>query len=286
MLEFLKARPAEKSVGLEKIHTRHFLRHFAGKYLDEIKGTDVRGYVAARQADGIKPATVNRELNTLSTAINWARRQLGWEVQNPVEGNKLPEPEGRLRWLTQPEQEALIRAARQHQSAPHPADFIILALNTGCRSGELLKLEWARVDFVTNLIHLEPQHTKTRKRRAVPLNSSAVEAIASRASFRSRTCPSSPWVFSHPTGERIQSVKRSFAFACKQAGIQDFHIHDLRHTVGSRLAQSGVSLHVVRDTLGHRSIRSTERYAHLAPEQVREALATLDKAEKPNQKRQ
>ncbi|MBF0427452.1 MAG: hypothetical protein HQL94_00905 [Magnetococcales bacterium] len=53
--------------------------------LNEIKGTDVRSYAASRQETGIKPSTINRELNTLSTAFNWARRNLGWEVVNPVE---------------------------------------------------------------------------------------------------------------------------------------------------------------------------------------------------------
>ncbi|MEO5332063.1 MAG: tyrosine-type recombinase/integrase [Magnetococcus sp. YQC-5] len=278
MVEFLKARPEGKSIDLEKIHIRHFLRYFSGRNLNEIKGSDVRSYAASRQESGIKPATINRELNTLSTAFNWARRHLEWEVVNPVEGNKLPEPEGRLRWLTKQEQAALIDAARQHHHAPHLVDFIILALNTGCRSGEILGLEWTRVDLDNKQFYLEPHHTKTRKRRAIPLNNAAHEALVSRANFRAAHCPASPWVFAHPDGERMQSVKTSFAFICKKVGIQDFHIHDLRHTIASRLVQSGTALQVVGNVLGHRSIRSTERYAHLAPKQVRDALATLDES--------
>lgn len=255
---------------------RHFLAHFEGRYLDAIRGQDIRAYTAARQAQGIKPGTINRELNTLSTAINWANHALEWDIVNPVTGNKLPEPEGRLRWLNENEQSALLEAARAIPQAPHLGDFAMLALNTGCRVGELLGLEWSRVDFSANLIYLDTQHTKTRKRRAVPINDAARGALLNRQAFQKGRCPSSPWVFAHENGERIQSVKRSFATACQHAGIKDFHIHDMRHTVGSRLTQSGVPLQWVKEALGHRSIRSTERYAHLAPEQVRKALATLD----------
>lgn len=144
---------------------------------------------------------------------------------------------------------------------------------------DLAALEWTREDLSTSLIYLDSQHTKTRKRRAVPINNAARQALVSRADFHAHHCPS-PWVFFHAHGERIQSVKKSFASVCQQVGIHDFHIHDMRHTTGSRLVQSGTPLHVVRDTLGHRSVRSTERYAHRAPEQARKALERLDRATK------
>ncbi|MBF0627850.1 MAG: site-specific integrase [Magnetococcales bacterium] len=288
MLEFIKNRPLEKLDGSEKYHIKHFLRYFSGRNLNELKGVDVRRYAASRQEAGIKPATVNRELNTLSRAYNWARQHLEWEIVNPVEGNKLPEPEGRVRWLTPEEQTTMLGLARQHHHAPHLVDFLILALNTACRSGELMGLEWERVDFDNNLIYLEAQHTKTRKRRSIPINNAATEALVSRAHFRATHCPSSPWVFAHKNGERIQSVRTSFSFICRKMGIKNFHIHDLRHTVASRMVQSGVALPVVGNALGHRSIRSTERYAHLAPEQIRDAFATLEatttKASRENEK--
>jgi integrase len=83
-------------------------------------------------------------------------------------------------------------------------------------------------------------------------------------------------VFAHATGERIGDIKHAFTTACRRAGIQDFRIHDLRHTCAAWLVQAGVSLAEVRDVLGHSTVRMTERYAHLAPENTRAALARLD----------
>lgn len=104
----------------------------------------------------------------------------------------------------------------------HPADFIRFALNTGCRKQELLGLEWSRVDLKANLLLLEAAHTKTARRRSIPLNTTARTAILNRARFRAAHCPVSPWVFAHRDGQRIPDVKKSFGTACRRAGIDNF----------------------------------------------------------------
>jgi integrase len=83
-------------------------------------------------------------------------------------------------------------------------------------------------------------------------------------------------VFANSRGERIGDVKKSFDTACKRAGISDFPMHDMRHTCAAWLVSSGVSLIEVRDLLGHSTIKMTERYAHLAPENLRKAVRTLE----------
>jgi integrase len=128
------------------------------------------------------------------------------------------------------------------------------------------------------LIYLEPHHTKTGERRTVPLNGMAKAALLSLARFRATHCPSSPWVFCNRHGERIQDIKKGFATACRRAEITDFHPHDLRHTCAAWLVTAGVPLPEVRDLLGHSTIQMTERYAHLAPENVRAAVNVLDDA--------
>lgn len=78
-------------------------------------------------------------------------------------------------------------------------------------------------------------------------------------------------------GDRIRDIKRSFATARRRAGIEDFRFHDLRHTSAAWLVSTGVPLSAVRDLLGHSTVKVTERYAHLAPEDVRAAVAMLDR---------
>ena len=144
----------------------------------------------------------------------------------------------------------------------------------------MLGLEWGRVDLAAGLVHLEGTHTKSRKRRAVPLNQTARRAVLDRARFRAQCCPDSPWVFCNAQGERIKDVKRSFGTACRRASVEDFRFHDLRHySCAAWLVSSGVGLTEVRDLLGHSSVKVTERYAHLAPENVRAAVAVLDAGE-------
>ena len=218
---------------------------------------------------GAAASTVNKEIGLLARAIHYANREWGYSLYNPVQGCKQREPEGRVRWLTHAQAASLVAAAGQlGPRAAHLPDLITLALHTGMRKGELLGLEWQRVDFENGLIYLEGQHTKSNKRRSIPINQPARAALTSR-----RAVGTGPLVFGG-----VKDVKRSFTHACQMAGIEDFRFHDLRHTFASWLMQAGAALVEVRDLLGHASIEMTERYAHLAPERLRGAVARLDGA--------
>ena len=100
--------------------------------------------------------------------------------------------------------------------------------------------------------------------------------------LRDEICPDTPWVFFHmvptvntKTGDRVKDVKKSFNTACRRLGIENFHIHDLRHTFASWLVMEGVPLFEVSKLLRHASIQMTERYAHLAPDYLHDAVASL-----------
>lgn len=93
------------------------------------------------------------------------------------------------------EAEQLLQAARANRQAQHLVDFIRLGLNTGMRSGEMLGLDWRRVDLKQGIVLLGAEDQKNRRLSSVPLNRTAREALLSRARFRACQCPSSPWVF-------------------------------------------------------------------------------------------
>ena len=276
MLAFLKAKSDKRSHEDDLLHARRWRQLLPGRTVQSLKPADIHGYIAARKETGVSNSTVNRELAFLSACIAWCNRELGWNLPNPIPGRKLKEPEGRTRWLSLAEAEKLVDAASSNERAPYLADFLTLALNTGMRRGEMLGLEWRRVDLQRRVISLEAAHTKTGKSRSVPLNDNARAALINRARFRAERCPGSPWVFANDKGARISSFKRSFATACRVAGIEDFRIHDLRHTCAAWLVTAGVPLPEVRDLLGHSSVTMTERYAHLAQENIRAAVDRLD----------
>lgn len=255
---------------------RRLKPYFTGRDLLTLKRSDVRAYIDHRRVAGVTNGTINREVGLLSAAINYARREWDWDIPNNVEGMRLKEPEGRVRSLTASEAKQLVSVAEKSKRSPHLADFIRLALNTGCRRNELLKLRWEQVDLKTGLIHLEAKDTKTRRRRSVPLNDEARQAMLNLARFRATYCPASEWVFAHKDGTRQECIWTAFRHALRQAGIENFRIHDLRHTCASWLVSAGQQLPVVKELLGHSTIRMTERYTHLAPDNVRAAVEVLD----------
>lgn len=277
MLPYLQAIQNEiRSTARYRDCARRLYEVFSGRVLSELNAADIRNYIAKRRQDGRKNATINRELSVLSSAINYARREWDWEIPNPVLGRKPRNGEGRVRWLTQAQAQSLIRAAESHPYSRHLADFIRLALNTGCRKGELLGLEWSRVDLTHGLFYLEAEHTKGKRRASIPLNEGARQALLNRARFRATHCPDSRWVFCSKKGSRVLDVKTSFDTACRKAGIEDFRPHDLRHTCAAWLVQANVPLASIRDLLRHTTVQMTEKYAHLSPENVRAAVAVLD----------
>ena len=276
MLAYLTATTSKRSANKDRERTATLRRHLAGRTMNGLTATDIRSYIAKRRGEGVSDSTINRETSLLGAAINYANREWEWNLPNPVKGRKLKEPEGRVRWITRAEAGGLIQEAGRDPRADHLPDFIALALHTGCRRGELLGLEWKRVDLKENMLHLEGRHTKAGKRRSIPLNSTARAALLSRARFKAEHCPASPWVFANREGERITDVKKSFSTACRRAGIEDLRVHDLRHTCAAWLVTAGVPLSEVRDLLGHASVTMTERYAHLAPENVRAAVEKLE----------
>jgi integrase len=84
------------------------------------------------------------------------------------------------------------------------------------------------------------------------------------------------YVFTNPaTGVNVKDVKNGFRAACREAGIQDFRFHDLRHTTGTRLADAGTDTFAIAEVLGHRNLQTTERYTHATELRKRRAVGAL-----------
>lgn len=252
--------------------------HFTGRLLCDIGAQEVRAYIAHRQAQGRQPGCINRELSLMSGAVRWARNELEWDLPaNPWGSRFLKESPPRTRFLSREEAGALLHAADGLAHAPHLGDYLRLMLATGLRPGEARGLTWDRVDLGRRLIRFEVGDQKNNQAGTVPLNDAARAALVSRARFRASHCPGSPWVFCNKHGQPFHEIRNSFLTACRLAGIEDCHPHDLRRTCGSWLVQSGVGIDRVSKLLRHGDVGLTARvYAHLRPGDLADAAATLD----------
>ncbi|MDH4079552.1 MAG: tyrosine-type recombinase/integrase [Nitrospira sp.] len=243
--------------------------YFGNPTLDHITPKLIVAYKNKRYADGVKPATINRELATLKKAFNLARREWEWCTDNPVSRVSMErENNTRDRWLTVEEEQRLLQAV-----SPWLRDVIIFALNTGMRMGEILALTWAGVDLFRRTVTVF--RSKNGERRTIPVNSVVLEVLTRKHAMRSRITD----VVFHSQAETIldgSNIRRGLNAALKAAKIQDFHFHDLRHTFATRIVQAGVDLYKVQRLLGHKSPIMTQRYAHHYPESLREGVEALE----------
>jgi len=229
----------------------------ADKLISEATGRIDRATGRPKKRTG---ATVNRYLAALSSCLSYGVKEQGWLERNPMEKVRRPsENKGRVLFLSDDERAALLDACRPH------ADLylaVVLSLTTGARQAEIMGLRWPQIDFARQVITLS--ETKNGDRRALPLVGQALDLLRERGRVRilgdDRIFP--------PTARAKKSeslnLRDAWAKALKQAGIENFHWHDLRHTAASYLAMSGVSLVEIAKVLGHRTLAMVARYSHLS----------------------
>jgi integrase len=144
--------------------------------------------------------------------------------------------------------------------------IVVLALNTGMRRGEILGLEWKNVDLTRGLIYVT--NTKSGKDRVIPLNQAARFALESVKQ----------------TGQRVFDVdwmKVAWSAALRDAKIDDFGFHDLRHTAATRLADAGTDAFTIAAILGHSTIQMSARYTHATDERKRRAVERMSGSQNP-----
>ncbi len=148
-----------------------------------------------------------------------------------------------------------------------------LGLSTGMRRNKILQLEWFRVDFGQRLTYLDPDDQKGKMSSAIPLNATAQREWLD---FHRRHAPKATYVFIDRFGARIASIKITFYAVAEQAGLPGISPHPLRHIFPVWPVQASVPLRTVCELFRDKDIRTTMRYAHLAPENGRAAIELLD----------
>jgi len=147
---------------------------------------------------------------------------------------------------------------------------LIVLLHTGLRKSEFLGLRWKDVDLRTGVLSIP--RSKNGETRHIPMTS-AVRAVLAQLP---RPLTGTSLVFSNSIGGRdLRWAEKTFPKAVSAARIDDFRLHDIRHTFASRLAMAGVDMLTIKDLGGWKSLAMVQRYAHLSPSHRSEAIERL-----------
>ncbi|MBY8220945.1 site-specific integrase [Vibrio fluvialis] len=249
--------------------------HLMDRPLTEIKAWDIQQWVTERRKLGRAPATIEYCVNRLRAAFN---RAVEWEFidsHNLSSVKLIKQDNTRIRYLSKEEENSLLEGIQARNQSVRKSDktkaqikfvdffepLVITAMNTGMRKGELLTLKWEHVSFPNRYLTIRSENAKSKKTRTIPLNDTVLNLFES---WRAQN-PDADFVFV-ANNQPVEFFQYPWQSLLKEAGIENFRFHDLRHHFASKLVMAGVDLNIVRELLGHADLKMTLRYAHLAPE--------------------
>ncbi|AXA92184.1 site-specific integrase [Massilia sp. YMA4] len=256
-----------------------------------------------RRLKEVSGATVNREIDVLSTVLNHARREWGIHVENPIPFIKRPEKaRARDRRFSAEEESYLLAALTGGERLddgtfskgarnPWLLPLVQLAIETAMRRGELLSLTWENVDLERQTAHLPD--TKNGDPRTVPLSKRAVAIL--KALPKSETeeeledetevqragsvFPTTALALRKGFSRAIERAQEQYRADCKEAKrrpvagfLDDVHFHDTRHEAASRLAEKLTNVLELSAVTGHRDLRMLKRYYHPRAEDLAKKL--------------
>lgn len=238
-----------------------------------------------RQSEKLSEATIKHCLVLVRQMFN---RGIGWNLfhgENPVRETIRTDKKflktvdnKRLRFLTRAQSDALLDEIMCSSKQIH--DICLLSLHTGMRMGGIFALVWQDVAIESGLIYIKnPKNNESRTAYMTPQIESMFKGRKKNNSNKGEL------IFSDGKGKKLRQLSETFKRAVVKLklneGVEDRQNkivpHSLRHTFASWLAQQGETLLTIKELMGHKDIETTMRYAHLVPDQKREAVLKLAK---------
>lgn len=243
----------------------------ASTFLESLTLSKIEEFVDWMLKKGTAPGTVNRKLAALSKMFTVAKERGGVAVVPRIP--RMKEPEGRIRYLSDEEEAKLLRLFRQWGLEDH-WDATVILIETGLRTGELWKLEGHNVNFNVGkfgVVTLYGTMTKNSTSRSVPLSKDSSAILRRRIGLHgdSKLFPGGNNYWYEYQWDRAKLV-------LGLSEDEQFVPHGLRHTCCSRLVQGGMPLPQVQKWMGHKTIQTTMRYAHLAPTDLYQGVDILE----------
>jgi integrase len=247
----------------------HIIPELGRYFLDEITPDIIIALTNKLRVAEYAPGSVGRVIIILRYVFNLAVK---WKVlphgTNPASGIPVPPDVQRSRYLSKDEAARLLASIRidENQIA---ANAIMLLFLTGARRNEITQAKWSYIDWPQRTLFVPK--SKNGQPRYVQLNSAAIELLKSvpRAN-------ANPYIFPAPaTGRPMPHLFFPWDRIRKRACLQDFRLHDLRHSFASFVINNRGDLYEVQKLLGHLNPRTTQRYAHLSRERLAQAAEVM-----------
>lgn len=264
----------EKELGKKTLRTltNRDIADYIGRRRGEMKaGKRIRG-----------DSSINREITLLRSVLN--RAATAWDIAVKMpnwKAHKLTEPRGRIRSLTDAEETALFKALRVDF---HP--LVKFCLITGARVSSARKLLWKNVNLESGEIRLEVKSKFNGEFHTLPITPEIESLMASVKgqhpiyvfTYLSQGKVAKKRLKGHRYPFQRDGWRRTWAKALRDAKIEDFRFHDLRHTAATQMLRATKNVAAVKEVLGHRDVTTTMRYAHVLKDDIRDALSRKNPA--------
>lgn len=252
---------------------------FGDMPLDRVALDHIEAFRDARKGAGLSAVAVNHDLKLLRSMFNWAIRKRYIE-RTPFKIGTVPalslerEIPRHRRFESAEDETKLLNAAD-----PHLRAIIVALLDTACRPGEILNLQWRDVSLERREFVVQAVKAKTRTMRLVPISTRLLAILeVRRLDPAGRELPGDAYVFGDALGRRMKSVREAWMKAAQAGGLVGFQLRDLRHESACRFEEAGVPVSDVSKLLGHTNLSTTSRYLmNMQRRALRRAVERLEK---------
>lgn len=235
----------------------------------DVTSKEIGSYIDLRQSQKAADGSINRELAVLNRAYVLAMEETPPLLHKKPKIKKLDEDNVREGFLEYPQYRAMIAELPEHQKL-----ILVIGYHLGLRRGEILKLKWAQVDWLENLLILQKRQTKGKQARKAPLYGELRAWL--EAAYAKRT---SDFIIAYE-GHQISEVKRAWGNARKRAGVPELLVHDLRRTAVRNMIRAGIPEKLARLISGHKTRSVFERYNITDDRDIQDAGRQLEEYQK------
>jgi integrase len=243
-------------------------------HVGQIREHDIERYKADQVRRGYTSKTITNRLTVLNKCLLTAHEWLELAKAPPkIKWPKKALPE--IDYLSPEECELLLSKANGQTR-----ELVLTALRTGMRQGELRGLQWSSIDWLTRTVAVRHSYDDRGKMLVAPKNNRTrhIPLDGDVYTMLHRRKKDTGYVFLGSEGRRFTNYRMHYAIRklCREAGFRKIGWHTLRHSFASHLALRGVPLPAIKELMGHSTITTTMRYAHVAPSTLRAAIDMLN----------